>query len=81
LRNTIMIDPLALAPKPHAASTEPRYYGTRLSTVILVSRETKRVTFIERDIWGIGGDGKPVMGEIHQQREIRFDAQLGVGTS
>jgi uncharacterized protein with NRDE domain len=81
LRNTIMIDPLALAPKPHAASTEPRYYGTRLSTVVLVSRETNRVTFIERDIWGLGGDGKPVMGEVHQQREFRFDAQLGVGTS
>ena len=58
LRNTIRIDPLEVP----VNSEETWIYGTRLSTVILVRRDGQAV-FVERDIWKLGSDGKPVKGD------------------
>jgi uncharacterized protein with NRDE domain len=77
LRNTIMIDPIRLPPKANSVSTTSRYYGTRLSTVVLISR-TGQATFIERDMWHLGDLGQPVPPNAHAQRQFRFSIQLGV---
>lgn len=58
LRKTILVDPL----KVPINSEETWIYGTRLSTVILVRRDGS-ATFIERDIWKLDSDGKPVKGD------------------
>lgn len=47
------------------------YYGTRLSTVILVRRNGS-VLFIERDIWLRDTDGSVVRGDPHLERSFRF---------
>jgi uncharacterized protein with NRDE domain len=63
LRNTIEVEPFKMA-----GSQE--FYGTRLSTVILVKR-TGEVLFIERDRWRLV-DAKPVLSGRSSQREFRF---------
>ncbi|KAH8822638.1 DUF833-domain-containing protein [Flagelloscypha sp. PMI_526] len=50
LRNTIAVLPL-----PITASQAPEFYGTRLSTVILIRRDGS-VLFIERDVWVLEGE-------------------------
>jgi uncharacterized protein with NRDE domain len=67
-----MIDPIPLPPKPGAAAKVPEYYGTRLATIILVSRRTGLATFVERDVWTLGTDGRPVMSEIPIERRFKF---------
>ena len=47
------------------------YYGTRLSTVILVRRNGS-VLFIERDIWVRDADGSAVRGDPKRARVYRF---------
>jgi uncharacterized protein with NRDE domain len=63
LRNTIQVEPFIIQ-----GSRE--FYGTRLSTVILVKR-TGEVLFIERDRWKLV-DAKPVLSDYSSQREFRF---------
>jgi hypothetical protein len=50
---------------------EPRYYGTRLSTILLVKKDGS-VVFIERDIWKLV-DGKPSLAAPTSQRTFRFE--------
>ncbi|KAF5381192.1 hypothetical protein D9757_007898 [Collybiopsis confluens] len=43
-----------------------RYYGTRLSTVVLVRRdEARSVTFIERDVWRMATPPSLGTGDVH----------------
>jgi uncharacterized protein with NRDE domain len=53
-------------------SGTPRWYGTRISTVILV-REDGQVIFIERDIAVLDNNGQPIPG-TSQRKEV-FHAQ------
>jgi len=66
LRNAIQVKPLLLQPAGH-----PELYGTRLSTVLLITREGK-VLFIERDIWRLAQDGQAVKADPQSQRVFRF---------
>ncbi|KAJ8581649.1 DUF833-domain-containing protein [Rhizopogon salebrosus TDB-379] len=66
LRNTIQVEPLNI-------QGSQDFYGTRLSTVILVKKNGE-VLFIERDRWKLV-DGKPVLSDISSQREFRFKLQ------
>lgn len=52
------------------------YYGTRLSTVLLV-RNNGQVLFIERDIWKLGekGDGVPVKSDPPTERKYVFNIE------
>ena len=52
------------------------YYGTRLSTVILVKR-TGEALFVERDAWVTKGpDNHLEKGDPQNERRIRFHVQL-----
>ncbi|WVR05578.1 hypothetical protein IAU60_002597 [Kwoniella sp. DSM 27419] len=55
------------------ADAKTRYYGTRLSTVILVT-DDGRVTFVERDVLVLGDDG-PTQGQKEAQRWFEFEAE------
>ncbi|KAG2070308.1 DUF833-domain-containing protein [Suillus decipiens] len=68
LKNTVEVEPFIMQ-----GSRE--FYGTRLSTVILVKR-TGEVLFIERDRWSLV-DAKPVLSDHSSQREFRFRLQPG----
>ena len=63
LRNTVHVAPF---PTPGANL----YYGTRLSSVLLVKKSGEAL-FIERDIWRLV-DEKPVKADPRTQREFRF---------
>ncbi|KAG1901090.1 NRDE protein-domain-containing protein [Suillus fuscotomentosus] len=63
LRNTVQVEPFIM-------QGSQEFYGTRLSTVILVKR-TGEVLFIERDRWKVV-DAKPVLSDHSSQREFRF---------
>ncbi|KAK7681627.1 hypothetical protein QCA50_015361 [Cerrena zonata] len=69
LRNTIHIEPLTIGVQ--SPDTPPDYYGTRLSTVILVGRDG-RTLFIERDIWTLDAENKLTRGDAKHQRAFRF---------
>jgi uncharacterized protein with NRDE domain len=53
---------------------KPTFYGTRLSTVLLVRRDGT-VLFIERDIWKLV-DGKAVKPEPPTERRFRFNINV-----
>ncbi len=63
------------------------YFGTRLSTVLLIRRDGS-VIFIERDIWRLGKDGKPERLDYKErqkegdtrQRVFEFKLDLNLGT-
>ena len=70
------------APLPASTHTAPaltsqskEYYGTRLTTIILVRRDG-RVTFVERDIWSIGKDGGLVGMRKDSERRFNFDIKV-----
>ncbi|EPQ54630.1 DUF833-domain-containing protein [Gloeophyllum trabeum ATCC 11539] len=71
LRNTIQIEPIPMPATGSARVAAPEFYGTRLSTVILIRRNGD-VLFIERDIWGLGSDEKPWKADPGTQRVFRF---------
>lgn len=75
LRNTIQIEPL-LVPLPKAA--DGPFYGTRLSTVILVRRDGS-VVFRERDIWSLDAEDKIHKAE-REDRVFRFKLDLPTST-
>ncbi|ORY23949.1 NRDE protein-domain-containing protein [Naematelia encephala] len=56
---------------PLKNNTQGRWYGTRVSTVILV-RDDGQVTFVERDISVLGPDGSAVKGT--DERKFTFNA-------
>lgn len=61
----------------------PKYFGTRLSTVLLV-RRTGEVLFIERDMWLSGTDAKAelaehVSGDDCHERRFRFQVERKCG--
>lgn len=65
LRKTIRVRPLPIA--------EGNYYGTRLSTVLLIERDTGKVLFVERDIWmKVEESGGVRLGSKEDQRIFRF---------
>lgn len=53
---------------------KPTFYGTRLSTVLLVRRDGA-VLFIERDVWKLV-DGKAVKLEPPTERRFRFNINV-----
>jgi uncharacterized protein with NRDE domain len=67
-----MIDPLRITSKSGAAETDVTYYGTRLSTVVLISRKTRVATFIERDAWILNDDNKVIPGHPSDDRRFIF---------
>ncbi|GBE83257.1 DUF833-domain-containing protein [Sparassis latifolia] len=71
LRNTIQVEPLVVA-SPDSAHCE--YYGTRLSTVILIGRNGS-VLFVERDVWALDAEGRPVRADAEKQRVFRFQIE------
>jgi len=76
-----------MQPLSSAAPGYEHYYGTRLSTVLLIRRDGS-VVFIERDVWRLGADGKPERldykegrkeGDV-QQRVFEFQLNLNLRT-
>ena len=68
---TIQVIPVPVLPDGSAGSNRATYYGTRLSTVLLV-RKDGEVLFIERDMWELGGDGLPCKADPPTERRFRF---------
>ncbi|THU92449.1 hypothetical protein K435DRAFT_672087 [Dendrothele bispora CBS 962.96] len=60
----------ATTPSPNSSSGGSRYYGTRLSTVLLIRRNGE-VMFVERDIWKMVDDKVVRMGK-DSERVFRF---------
>jgi len=75
LRNCIQIPPMRLNPKGADASASSDYYGTRLSTILLVGRDS-RVSFVERDIWQLDEGGSLSPGDPRNDRHFRFTLSL-----
>lgn len=80
LRKSIQIPPLAMTAslhpeaKPHPDAEPHHYYGTRLSTVLLVTHDG-RAKFVERDVWMLadpGDEDKVTRGDPRAQREYSF---------
>jgi len=57
-----------------SGSDVPAYYGTRLSTVLLVHKDGK-VLFIERDIWELV-DGQPEKRDPPTERVFQFKLDI-----
>jgi uncharacterized protein with NRDE domain len=57
-----------------APSGAARWYGTRISTVILI-KDSGEVVFVERDIAVLDEQGQPVPGTLAAQRRECFQAQ------
>ena len=51
------------------------WYGTRLSTIVLV-RKDGSVVFRERDIWTLNAIGQPVRGDDCNDRLLEFNLAL-----
>ncbi|KAE8215880.1 hypothetical protein CF327_g867 [Tilletia walkeri] len=61
-----------------AAGAELGWYGSRLSTVVLVRRKGGQATFVERDVFQLGEDGKVGRAEEKGRKgERRFRWTLG----
>lgn len=67
LKNTIQVDPLPVANS---------YYGTRLSTAVLIKRSGE-VLFTERDRWTLTAQGQPILADPSSQRVFRFQIERG----
>ncbi|KAI0770070.1 NRDE protein-domain-containing protein [Fomes fomentarius] len=81
LRNTIEVEPIHIPPGEFPAANREHappsnvFYGTRLSTVILIRRDGN-VTFIERDIWSVDeATGGVVKSDLGHDRVFRFQIQ------
>jgi len=62
-------------PIPVVFDGQNTYYGTRLTTVLLVRRDGQ-VLFFERDIWELGPDGEPFKADPPRGRTFRFRVNL-----
>ncbi|KAF9481126.1 hypothetical protein BDN70DRAFT_803997, partial [Pholiota conissans] len=77
LKTTIHVPPVPIVLEVKGSpSTTPAYYGTRLSTVLLISK-TGDVTFIERDIWQLV-DGAPKRAGKDSERVFKFKLDLAL---
>lgn len=81
LRNTIEVEPIHIPPGEFPAANREHappsnvFYGTRLSTVILIRRDGN-VTFIERDIWCVEeATSGVVKSDSGHDRVFRFQIQ------
>ncbi|RDX53474.1 DUF833-domain-containing protein [Polyporus arcularius HHB13444] len=80
LRNTIQVEPIPIPLSSFPPVTEQAtpsskcYYGTRLSTVLLIRRDGS-VTFIERDIWALDESGAVVKRDSGHDRVFRFEIE------
>ncbi|OSC97488.1 DUF833-domain-containing protein [Trametes coccinea BRFM310] len=74
LRNTILVDPLLIQTKESSDEPCPNYYGTRLSTVILIRRDGTAL-FIERDVWTLDDKGCVARGDPGRDRIFRFQIE------
>jgi len=71
LPRSIHISPLYI-PSPEGEQPHKDFYGTRISTVILVHRDG-RVLFAERDIWSLDEENKqPIKADRQSQRVFQF---------
>ncbi|KAI8978722.1 DUF833-domain-containing protein [Trametes punicea] len=80
LRNTILVDPLLIGARESPDEASPNYYGTRLSTVILIRRNGSAL-FIERDIWTLDDKGRVAKGDPGRDRVFRFQIETDGLTS
>lgn len=71
LRNCIQIEPLPISLSKSSDTSAADYYGTRLSTVILVRRDGQTV-FVERDIWTRDEKNGVKKADTKSQRHFRF---------
>jgi len=78
LRNTIQVDPFVA--QVTQSSDHKEYYGTRLSTVLLIRRDGS-VCFVERDVWMLDPHGDIVKADAKSQRVFRFQIDLSSITS
>jgi len=78
LRNTIHVDPFPI--KKEGSSSPPLFYGTQLSTILLIRRDGQ-VLFIERDLWRQEDGGKLIKGDPSMQRVFRFQLDSPRSTS
>lgn len=69
LRNTVQVSPVPIILEG-SGNDAPAYYGTRLSTVLLVRKDGEAL-FIERDIWELV-DGKPERPDPPTERRFQF---------
>lgn len=70
------MEPIAL-PNPNGSNhTVHEYYGTRLSTVILVRRDGQ-VLFAERDVWKLSPEGDVAEAKSEDDCMFRFQIDLG----
>ena len=72
LRNTIHVEPLRITTS--SSTSAAGYYGTRLSTVLLI-RKDGQVFFVERDVWKMV-DGKVTKGSSSSDRIYRFQIDI-----
>lgn len=68
-RNFIQIEPVRVSSRSPGAPDV--YYGTRISTVILIRRDGRSL-FIERDIWTLDGEKKVTKADAKKQRVFRL---------
>ncbi|KAH9936490.1 NRDE protein-domain-containing protein [Fomitopsis serialis] len=73
LRNTIQVDPILV--QVTQSPDHKQYYGTRLSTVLLVRRDGS-VCFVERDVWMLDTNGDVVKADAKSQRIFQFQIDL-----
>ncbi|PPR05390.1 hypothetical protein CVT24_008004, partial [Panaeolus cyanescens] len=78
LRTTVQVPPVQISYEG-TGKTTPTFYGTRLSTVLLIKRNGEAV-FIERDIYQLV-DGVPVQPDPPTQREFRFHVDVKPNTA
>lgn len=70
LRNTVQVPPIAIS--TISGNLPSTFYGTRLSTVLLV-RNNGQVLFIERDVWKLGdATGVPINADPPTERKYSF---------
>ncbi|KDR83037.1 hypothetical protein GALMADRAFT_238805 [Galerina marginata CBS 339.88] len=73
LRNTVQVTPVPIILE-ETGNIPSAFYGTRLSTVLLVKKNGD-VLFIERDIWELV-DGAPVKVDPTTERRFRFKLDI-----
>jgi len=71
LLHTVQVLPVPIILDGPAGNPIPIYYGTRLSTVLLV-RKDGEVLFVERDLWKCGASGGPYKADPPTERRFRF---------
>ncbi|KAI0667700.1 DUF833-domain-containing protein [Trametes maxima] len=74
LRNTVLVDPLPIGAGESSDEAPYNYYGTRLSTVILIRRDGTAL-FIERDVWTLDDEGRIAKGDPGRDRVFRFQIE------